>query len=262
MANNGPNPNLSIVIFLILTVVYFMLKYMFETNNTMMFVIYVLAVIGTQLGINIHLTNELCGSPQTGTALIYTFLPWLIIFGGLNIALIIFPSWLIPFSNTIGYGIAKLPPFHLQKIFNSILKSNDNTNNTGQQTEIETIISEIYSDESLLINSIPNSGIKFDEFWATSEKGINGVSLFRPNIPKETKESLRKLVKLKNIIAEAVWFSLTGILVSMASYNYIIKSACSSSVRDMEQRHKEYEKEIAPMIAKEQKQPRVYSSYE
>ena len=50
-----------------------------------------------------NLTQVLCGSSQTKTAILFTFLPWLLVFGGLNIALLLFPSWLMPFSNTIGY---------------------------------------------------------------------------------------------------------------------------------------------------------------
>ena len=158
----------------------------------------------------------------------------------------------MPFSNTFGYGIAKL--FGLQKVFNNILKPKP-SNNTANQTPLEKHLEDIYNDESLLINSIPNSGVGFDNFWTESK------ILFKPDADMY-KDELRELVKLKNIIAELIWFALTGMLVISASYNYIIKAACTHSIAEMEQKHSDYEKEIAPMIAKEKQEPRIYSTYE
>ena len=37
-----------------------------------------------------------------------TTIPWAIVFGLMSLMLIVFPGWLSPFSNTIGYLFAKL----------------------------------------------------------------------------------------------------------------------------------------------------------
>ena len=95
MVNNSPSPNLSIIIFNILTLIYFYVKYKHKTSSITIFIVYILALISGQLIINIYLTNTLCGTPQLGTAIFFTLLPWFAIFGGLNIALRMFPSWLI-----------------------------------------------------------------------------------------------------------------------------------------------------------------------
>ena len=56
-----------------------------------------------------------------------TLLPWIMIFCLLIILLLVFPGWLIPFSNTFGYGIAKIGG--INKIFSEILSKNIKTNN-------------------------------------------------------------------------------------------------------------------------------------
>ena len=40
--------------------------------------------------------------------MINTIIPWIIIFGVMNIDLIIFPGWVSPFANTFGYGAMNL----------------------------------------------------------------------------------------------------------------------------------------------------------
>ena len=256
---NSPNPYLSICLFIGLTITYFILKYYLKRFNTTIFILYILALIAGQYGINVHLTEILCGSPQTKTATLYTFIPWLVIFGGLNIVLTIFPSWLMPFSNSIGYGIAKLT-FDIPDIFNKILKFESNIKPSAVQTEenprLYTYLQQIYNDKSLLINTIPDSNEGFDDFWRISEP------LFKQPIDLHYKEELRKIIKFKNIIAELTWYTLTGLLVLSASYNFIIKSACINSVQEMEQKHKEYETKIKDVQIKKQVAPRVYSSYE
>ena len=40
--------------------------------------------------------------------MINTIIPWVLIFGVINIILIIFPGWISPFANTFGYGVMNL----------------------------------------------------------------------------------------------------------------------------------------------------------
>ena len=125
-----PSPNLSIAIFVITTMFYFIIKYNSESYSVMLFIVYVLFVIGGQLGTNVSLTYAICGELQWKTAIVTTFMSWTIIFGSLNFALTMFPGWLRPFSNTFGYGIAKLAG--LDNVFIKILKpQNEIQNNSG-----------------------------------------------------------------------------------------------------------------------------------
>jgi hypothetical protein len=254
---NSPNPFVSIIVFVILTIIYFISKYFLQKNNkinylTISLVIYLCSLIISELIINIKLTKAICGSNQWGTAFIVTALPWIVIFGLLNVLLTIFPSWLIPFSNTFGYGITKLAG--ISGVFNNILEPRDGV--TGPLAET---LEKIYDDKSLLINQIGNTDQAFDKFW----NSLNKAKLLQPNA-SNFRGQLRDLIYLKNIVAEFIWSLLAGILTASASYNFIITSACSHSVADMQQKHEEYEKHINIEQTAEDTAPekRVYSRHE
>ena len=86
------NPSSSIVFFLVLTLVYFVFKYYTKSESTlkMWTIIYFLVLIVVQFFINLGLTGEICGSSQYGMALRTTLLPWLMVFGTINLLLFIF----------------------------------------------------------------------------------------------------------------------------------------------------------------------------
>ena len=115
------NPTSSLIFFVVITLLYFILKYYAKTPTmTKIWAgIYILFLIVGEYYINLMLTNDLCGSNQYGVALTVTLAPWLLIFGILNVILMVFPGWLSPFSNTFGYFITKLTG--IGKFFNSIL---------------------------------------------------------------------------------------------------------------------------------------------
>ena len=77
------------------------------------------------------------------------------------------------------------------------------------------------------------------------------------------KEDLRDMVRLKNIVAQFIWYMLTGCLVTSVGYNYIVNSACTLSSAEMKKRHDEYvENEQKIADAKKADPPRVYSTNE
>ena len=262
MTNNSPNPSLSIIVFVIITVLYFVIKYILQTKKVKNFsyifillVTYISSLIISELAININLTKSLCGSNQWQTAFLVTAIPWILIFGLLNILLTLFPGWLIPFSNTFGYGIAKLGG--LNSLLDNILIPQYSVSDDKQLTKA---LADIYSDRSLLINQI---GINnFDQFWSSLKRG----KLLQSNEPEleSFKQQLKNLVCLKTIIAEFIWFLLAGLLTASASYNMIINSACSHSITDMQKRHSDYQQQIDTENDATKSAPpdRVYSTYE
>jgi len=95
-----------------LTLFYGVCKYFmassYPINDTMANVIYgfyALIAIIIQLTININNSKALCDgkSPQIMGTMIHTFLPNLLIFMVVGICIRMFPGWLQPFSNTVGY---------------------------------------------------------------------------------------------------------------------------------------------------------------
>jgi len=62
---------------------------------------------------------------------------------------------------------------------------------------------------------------------------------------EEHKESLYKLIRLKDIISKFIWYILTGRLVSSICLNYVSTSKCGTSVQeDIQAKHDEYEQNM------------------
>ena len=265
-----PDPTTGLIWFAVLTCVYFSLQYFMGTKigksdkdleslKTQRIVfggVYILLLIVGEYFINLNLTNAICGTNQWDTALLVTMLPWVVIFGILNIMLLVLPGWLAPFSNTFGYGVAKLSG--LRDLANDIFKSDVDYGKAGK--DASDALAHIYTDQSLLINEITQAN--FDSFWDKMK------SLFNPGVydNSELKEKLRDMVRLKDLVAEFVWYMLTGGLVTSVGYNYIVNSSCTLSSAEMKKRHEDYvdseEKIKDAKDSGDTSQPRVYSTSE
>lgn len=253
---DSSSPTMALSWFFVITTIYVFIKYyVTDPIQTNIYLgIYLSFVVIGEYIINLSLTDKMCGSRQWNTALLVTLIPWVLIFGILNIIILIFPGWLSPFSNTFGYGIAKVMGVGslIDKIFKPKLESSDGSNKVMVEA-----LEHIYSDKSLLINEITESN--FNNFWKNMEP------LIKPNYFKDIaiKQELFDFVRLKNIVAEYIWYLLTGGLVTSVGYNYIVNNGCSQSVKDMKRRHKEYEETMEKNKAlKKDNQPRLYTMTE
>jgi hypothetical protein len=253
MTGSTSSPTTALFWFLIITTIYFVIKYNITdaTQNKIYFGIYVVLLLIGEYIINLSLTNTMCGSQQWNTALLVTLIPWVFIFGILNVVLQIFPGWLAPFSNTFGYGIAKL--MGVNSLLNKILKPKLEMSGTADNKMMAEALEHIYTDKSLLINEItPNN---FDRVWTSMSYLFNdGVA---NNI--DLKTQLLNFIRLKDIVAEFIWYMLTGGLVTSVGYNYVVNAGCSQSVKDMKRRHKEYEETVAKASNNPTAAQRVYT---
>ena len=261
-----PNPGVSLLYFFIITTVYLVIKIFTIPPglkpsgggmNLIWLGIYILLLIIGNYFINMSTTTALCGgTPQWGTTFIITLVPWVLIFGVINIVLIIFPGWLIPFSNTIGYFGAKLGG--LIGLFNDHiiepkLKSTEiSDDDPNSNIHVAKALQHIYGNESLLINEIPrdsdNDQEKIDSF-KDFFKSMQKVKIFKKNIPEEIQAELYNLLLLKDIVAEYIWNLLSGFLVTSISYNYIVNVGCNYSSKQMKH---EYEKHLDDVSGNEQ----------
>lgn len=234
MSNQKGNASSGMLWFFIITSLYSIIKYTGGNNASsqkMYFGIYILLLVIGEYIINLSLTNSICGTTQFGTAGVITLVPWVIIFGLLHLLLIIFPSWLVPFSNTFGYGAAKLAG--VTNIINKIfLPENQAPNQKDSGTA--KALAYIYSDRSLLINEITIEN--FDEFWKSMQPLMDRTA-------SQFKTQLYNIIRLKTIVAEYIWYMLSGILVTSVGYNYLINYGCDSSASQMKERMQKYEKE-------------------
>lgn len=251
MNSDNSNTNLpsiigSIVLFIILSIIYTIVQYFVGKNRqnntkkttlTIYFIIFIcLSLIG-KFFINLNITTAKCGNPQWKTALVGTLFPWTAIFGSIFTLLKIFPGWLSPFSNTFGYGIAKLSG--LSKVLREIFLDNPKIiPNNKEESVIQEALANIYRDRSLLINEITVDN--FDNVWERLQQ------LFKKGVFSNVtlKNSLWNIIWLKTNVAKLIWMLLAGILGIVVSYNYVVNSGCKQSSKDMLNRHKQYEKEM------------------
>ena len=253
------NPSSSIIIFLLLTLAYSTFKYYTKNDSTMKIwtIIYFLFLILSQFFINLGLTGEICGFKQYGVAIQATLVPWLLIFGVINFLLMMFPNWLMPFSNTVGYLFAYITG--INTFFKNILKDRKTMEQGKNQANLVNALNNVYDDKSLLINSMTNENVL--DWWNTMVSG----NLLQNGVGDAQFTELKNFVKMKTEIAKFMWYALTGILTTSVSYNTILNSGCKQSVKEMAKRHDEYMEQEKKMEEKKQhndKNKIVYKSYE
>ena len=236
------NPSSSVLIFVIITLLIFIpLQYAScgdKFKKNIIFIIYLLSNIIIQFIVNLGITKTMCGSNQWGIALMTTLFPWMIIFGVLFMILLVFKGWLVPFSNTFGYGITKL--LGSEELLKDILKDKISEQSVGNSKELAKFISDSLSDPSLILNQFNSDYDKFNELWNIMKKG----GLFKNTVTPDMKERLYRFVCLKDIISESMWYLLTGILTITASTNYIVSKGCNSDVKQMQERHADFERQL------------------
>ena len=218
------DPATSIFVYIGLTAVYFTMKYMMPERSTALFVIYFILILVSQFILNIYLAKQMCNSPSNvGTAAIATIIPWVLIFGLLNLLLTMFPGWLAAFSNTIGYAVASIvgvSSLFTEKLLNV---------GTPPNKDALKVIQNILSDPSTIINTLNDENIV--NFWNKSvdvklfKDGFEPIDNVNANNSPLFYE-LKKYIMLKNLVSYFIWYLLTGILITSISYNYMLTVPC------------------------------------
>ena len=215
------------------------------------FMFFLVLIIGEYF-INLAMSKDICGFDQEKTALIATVLPWFIVLGALKAALIVFPGWLTPFSNTFGYIFVSAVT-DLKDVFGAILTpqfdlappkdgggggggaqkgGGDSTgglqdsadvpeDNVKNKQDIGRALEQIYTDQAILLNELSLDNL--DRFWDSFKES----KLIRHSAKVEDLEKIRKFLILKSIVGEFVWLVLCGMLVVSISYNYLLNMGCT-----------------------------------
>ena len=220
--------------------------------------LFFLVLITGEYFINLAMSKDICGFDQEKTALIATVLPWFLVLGVLKAALVVFPGWLIPFSNTFGYIFVSVAT-DMKDVFNNILTpqfdlspesqknpsvmSGGGTNGEEQiggdssgslqnsadipadeiknKRDIGRALEQIYTDQSILLNELNLDNL--DRFWDSFKES----RLIRPSAKVDDLEKIREFLIMKSIVGEFIWLVLCGMLVVSISYNYILNMGCS-----------------------------------
>ena len=237
-------------------------------DGSMVTIIYVCILIIGSYFINTSVSKALCNSQaiRWTNILLATLLPWIIIFFSLFIILKIFPGWVTPFSNTVGYLVINI--LGVETTLTDILNKNDNVG-----SDLAKAIANIKHNKSNFINQIDINKMTFLNFindlinvGIIKLKDPTAGTAAAPAAPaapaaaaaaapaapapaadnakaKADKlialqknpdiQNLYKLLVIKNVLGVITWYTLAGVLVSSVSYNYIINMSCDKSLEEI-----------------------------
>ena len=243
---------LSVGIFGFLTFAYFLAKFFFidrkgppvpsGTGATILSLMYVVLVVGSQLFINVRNSAALCNdTPQIATSFIYTIIPNFFILGLIMIIMKILPGWKSPFSNTIGYLTVYM--LGVGGAFSDLLKSKK----TGE------LIQKICDNQSIVINEI--TPFNFELFLNKMNKDKLLKSNYRS---KPAYHKLWEFVVLKDSIAEFMWIGLCGALVISTTFNALLEISCDIPTAQRKAAAAKFEAQTAKSKAQESK-PKLFT---
>jgi hypothetical protein len=235
-ASDVPDPTISMLWFFIITSIYFFLRFNTQSKleRRIYTGVYILLLIVGMYFINLSLTTAMCGTRQWQTAMNVTAIPWLMIFGVLNLFLQLFPDWLNPFANTFGYALAKL--LGASELFKSLFKDpNELTGTNAADVQVmRDALDKIYFDDSLLLNEL--SVDTLPTFFTRMNPILKPMSA---DDKTKVEQQLTYFLNIKEDVALYVWYMLTGAFVTAVSYNYIVGMKCNNSLKDMQKLEKQ-----------------------
>ena len=198
--------SLSLSSFFWLSAIYMYAKYKITHMPYVMDILFLITVIIFMYFINVNIMQTKCGSSSSDVYMA-TFMPWVIMLGGLMLTLKFFPEWKAPFSNTLGYLVAKIAGGK-QALFDIVNKE---------------LLDKVYNDPSLLINQISS-----DRFHESLDK-YKGVFIVRNGTTQHKYDTFFTIIKLKDCISEWIWYLLTASIAISTSYSMIMNSKCQNS---------------------------------
>jgi len=282
------NSYLNIITFLLTTIIYYFIKppltYQILTNqeeykkhlksNYLYLAIYLVLVLVVQFIVNASIITTTCGGEITenmGAAGVFTFIPWILIFGVVIVILTIYPGFKSAFSDVIGY-------FYISGQANNILTEllvnpdiekkmngdqptptptptpNPNPNPTpnpvltggaennqdkraAMQDAADAII-KICGNNSILINQIVPSN--FVQYWDILTPLMKQKYQNDGPETQEIKDDLFSLVVTRDNIGEAMWYLYTGILLTSIVQLKLTSRGCVSNPKTMEQNYQKF----------------------
>ena len=260
-----PGPATSMIYFLLLTIIYGFLM-IFATlsssslsavisnsNSPVFTLIYIIFLISGTYFINVNISKNICmdNTIQWFSILGVTILPWLIIFGMLFMLLELFPGWINPFSNTVGFMVVNA--LGATQAVKQMLKP---SGEDGDST-LKKALENVENNYSRFINEIDPDQDNYTKFVRQlyKENFINGNSSdsgkFEQFLNGSISVNLFALINAKKLIGKLFWYILAGTLIASISYNYIINMSCEKSADQSAKEYDElYENSSAPVYGK------------
>lgn len=211
-------------VFIIITIIYTILKIIFGVVGDKMWISgYLLTIIIIQWQLNSIIASHNCNdTDQFTTTLLATILPWIGIFFTINVLLLMFPGWITPFSNTLGYFIAYMAG--VKSAFIKMLKTPEDIDESNiNDKALLKSIQYIYSDTSTMINEM--NTLNFEDSIDRIKPLLNEEAINDPSM----KNDLFKFIIMKDSIGELVWLILSGCMAINVAYVYIVNTECVSN---------------------------------
>jgi len=267
----------SVVFFIIATFAFVTIKYAMRPvkapkpgeenvsdNSWMVTAAYVFVTLIAQIVANFSNAKIICkGSSQSfGLIFLYTIIPYFFILGTVMTLVIIFPAWLTPFSNTIGYACVLL--LGLSTTFNNLLATDGSGN---------ALLTEICSDKALIINEMDQNNYSdfMKEMASSGNSSKPQTSMLKKGYLTEDQDDngnggpynkLYGLVILKNLISEGLWYALAGSLAISIANNVIINIQCSYDMKEIESMHEDIKAQEERAYAESiKKKPALYTKH-
>ena len=255
---------LSIILFVLTTIIYFTFPIIgkpeltfdilndpqkiqdYNSSNIRSLGFYLLFVMVTQFLLNSSYLMSKCGGnigKNMPAAALFTFVPWVFIFGIMIAVLYMFPAFKSAFSDVIGYYFVSS---NVDDIFSKILlgtdinKIIDNTTDPSKKQELtqtaETLL-KICGNKSILINQMNTDN--FRQIWQTLKPLMQPGAFEDINL----QQSLLEQVVRKENIGEGLWYIYTAILISSIVYYNLSARGCIKDVGEMITGHKKFIKQ-------------------
>ena len=251
----------SLLFFIITTIIYFVFpsigkpqltlddlsndesKIKFYNKHMISLAFYLGAVVAIQLFLNIGYLMTKCGGSldkNIAAAAIFTFIPWVLIFGIMLLVLMMFPGFKSAFADVIGYYVVAggandiFGSILIGTDLNDMIEKSENIEKKRELTQAAEAIVKICGNKSILINQINTDN--FLEIWNILKPLMTPGSFEKTEI----KQNLLDLVVLKDNIGEAFWYVYTAILISSIVYYNLATRGCVKSVDQLKSDHEAY----------------------
>jgi hypothetical protein len=206
-----------------------------DSANIILTIIYSGLIILGSYYINVQTLKNLCGKDDQGyvdedyepplyNIIVITFLPWLVVFGSIFFLLELFPSWVRPFSNTIGYLFISF--LGADKIIKDAVKNGNTDEN--ENSNLITAIRFLNKNTTMFINELSNDEREFNKEIEELKK-----SKIINELHDDNKAELFKLINIKHMIGKGMWYILSGTIISSISYNILLDMDCTKSLSQM-----------------------------
>ena len=222
----------------------------FYTRNMKSLAFYLGVVILVQLLLNIAYLTSKCGGAidkNIGAAFVFTFIPWVLIFGVMLAVLVMFPGFKSAFSDVLGYyAVAGSANDIFSSIFigtdiNDMIDKTSDPTKKNELTHAAEAIMKICGNKSILINQMNPDN--FISVWNTLNPLMKTDIKNSPETINKIQTDLLNLVVLKDNIGEAFWYIYTAILISSIVYYNLATRGCVKNVDQIKSDHDAYIKQ-------------------